>query len=183
MPALTPWKETHLLHICSAATSALPRRTAILNGDSFSISRKNLCPASKEVESSFCCPSHFSAGKCSALKVPGKENCQVKKIYWMCFQKGRIIWHFLKNLRKITCLGFFLTFLSSNTKKCKRKNSYTVLDCFYITFFLFNVFIYNCFLCFSRFCLRRTSRWLNLLVLPLSSALPPQKPHYLASTW
>lgn len=48
----------------------------------FCISRKNLLyPVSEEVESSSCCPSHFSAEMCFALKVPGEESCQVKKIY------------------------------------------------------------------------------------------------------
>lgn len=37
----------------------------------------------------------FSAEKCFALKMPGKENYQMKEIYWMRFQKGSIVWHFL----------------------------------------------------------------------------------------
>lgn len=162
-PALAPWKSTHLLHIWSVATSALPRRIVIFNW-ALCISRKNLYPVNEEVESSSWCSSHFSAEKCFALKVPGKESCQVKKIYWMHFQKG--IWHFcFSDLRKVTFLSSYIKYKGTQRQKyplCVRMHG--------CNFFLFNhVFIANYFIHFPVFrCLPASHlQMLNLLVFPL----------------
>lgn len=123
------------------------------------------------------CLSHFSAGKCFALKVPGKENCQVKKIYWMHFQKESLIWHLLSGYQKNN-------FSHSYIKKHKGKNTHSVLKYFYAIFFYSIIFSFIIIVYVSLFwCLPVPHLQMqNLLVFSLSGALFPQATQYRGST-